>query len=618
MLGLSMHMPRLFQCVLVASIASSLWSSSAWAARITVEINPKVVVEGEDVTVSVRFQGEYDKYAMPKMDDFQVLGREQSSQISIVGGNVRQTRTYTIRAVPKKVGVLTIGAARAFLNGTEVAVSAPKRIRVRKEQPLPTAGSSDSGAVLEAAARRSEMIAHGVTNRKSVYVGEPFVVSWEVLLGSKYQLENYSTLSQADLSGFVSEDIADVTPRNRLVARRRRVAGKRFNSYRTGAQVLTAVKPGKAVIKGYRAEIGYSDRQRFGFSRRKVLKAHAFHVGIKPLPSGAPAGFDTASVGQFSLSVSLRDALGQSPKQLQTGQRLVLKAVVTGSGNIAGLQPPQLANANQRFEVQRLPTSNADKISRTVDGVEGERRFEFLLTALQNGTYSTPDVTLVYFDPGSESYKTAVAKGQELKVSGANLTAAGARASGQGGGTDIGPIIEDVALRHHSRRSFATTPLFWVLFGLPLFGFLFVELRHQRQRIANANPLQRKSRGAVASALKQLKAAEAKLGPGQVKDFYGAVARALTHFFVDRVQLPAVGLTHEELRYAALERGFSQELMERVVAELENCDFARFASSSKASEDMQATLSRAKSLIDDLGAVNVTEPSSDAGNRGGR
>jgi|GEM_PF-1146118 len=608
---------RALLAAVVVGLALLVGASAAHAqnAAVTVKVSPKVVLEGEDVTVEVTFRGDYDNYALPELGDFKVLGRQQSSQISIVGGNVSQTRTFTIRAIPKKTGILTVGAAKVLRSGSVVATSKPQAVKVRKEAPPdPSSAKSGSASALQTMARTKTMFIHGATPRSTVYVGEPFVLSWDVYLATNFQLEDFSPASAPNLDGFLAEEIPDAVPRNRLVSRRRKVVGRSFNSYRTGAKLLTPLKPGRVLVDAMSAEIGYSERRRFGFSRRKVLRSRPFYIEVKPLPKGAPKGFEPSNIGDFRMTVSLRDARGQEPRTLQTGQRLVLKVTVSGNGNIGGMSTPVVGTADGRFEVQQLPSGKSDNVLKSVDGVEGTRHFEYLLTPLKPGNYESPNVTLVYFDPATRAYKTAVGKGRPVKVSGAPLSAGARGAAGAGGGaSDIGPIVEKVELSHHSRGSLATTPLFWLLFAVPLLGFVAVEVRFRRRRREASDPLGRKSRGAVGNARKRLSAAEQALKDGLVKDFYGQIARTLIHFFEERVHLPATGQTHDELRRAAQARGFSAELMDEVITELENCDFARFAPAESANADMKATVDRVEALIAKLAGVKPVEPAAGKG-----
>ena len=68
----------------------------------------------------------------------------------------------------------------------------------------------------------------------------------------------------------------------------------------------------------------------------------------------------------------------------------------------------------------------------------------------------------------------------------------------------------------------------------------------------------------------------------------------------------ALGDTMSELRDRLLERGFSDELADRVVAETEACDFARFARGAGQKEERRRALERMEKLIKALARVKIT------------
>jgi hypothetical protein len=103
-----------------------------------------------------------------------------------------------------------------------------------------------------------------------------------------------------------------------------------------------------------------------------------------------------------------------------------------------------------------------------------------------------------------------------------------------------------------------------------------------------------------------VKAADLALKSGLVKDFFAQVSRVLHGYLDERLNIAGAGMTHDGLRMAAIERGVAPELMEEIVAELENCDFARFAPSTTMTQQMDDTLSRLKILVGKLERSSLT------------
>ena len=87
--------------------------------------------------------------------------------------------------------------------------------------------------------------------------------------------------------------------------------------------------------------------------------------------------------------------------------------------------------------------------------------------------------------------------------------------------------------------------------------------------------------------------------------FFAELQRTLLSFLEDRLESAVAGDTSAELSARLKARGFGGELAEATVAEMESCDFARFARSASASAERRAALERTRALVDKLAAVAV-------------
>ena len=69
----------------------------------------------------------------------------------------------------------------------------------------------------------------------------------------------------------------------------------------------------------------------------------------------------------------------------------------------------------------------------------------------------------------------------------------------------------------------------------------------------------------------------------------------------------SIGMTHAELRVRLRELGADDELVERIIDELDGADFARFSASGASDDEMSRALSRTQALIDRLARAKPTE-----------
>ena len=124
------------------------------------------------------------------------------------------------------------------------------------------------------------------------------------------------------------------------------------------------------------------------------LDVPKLELDAKPLPAGAPDGFENA-VGQLRLTGST------TVTEVQEGDPLTVDLVVSGSGNLDTLNPPKLADST-RWKIYGTTTDPRGDERRLLSG---SISFHQSLRPLEMKTEISP-FRLVYFDPKDEAYKT--------------------------------------------------------------------------------------------------------------------------------------------------------------------------------------------------------------------
>jgi tetratricopeptide (TPR) repeat protein len=124
------------------------------------------------------------------------------------------------------------------------------------------------------------------------------------------------------------------------------------------------------------------------------LQVPKLDIEVKPLPPGAPEGFENA-VGNFRLTAS------SAVTEVQEGDPITVDLVVSGSGNLDTMQPPKLQNPEDW------------KIYSTTNDQRGDERRQLAGTVVFHQSIrpreikqEIPSFHLVYFDPAAKSYKT--------------------------------------------------------------------------------------------------------------------------------------------------------------------------------------------------------------------
>nr|MCU0780831.1 hypothetical protein [Akkermansiaceae bacterium] len=138
---------------------------------------------------------------------------------------------------------------------------------------------------------------------------------------------------------------------------------------------------------------------------------------VTPLPPGAPDGFDNA-IGNFTLRAST------SQTEVREGDPIAVDLVVSGTGNLDTLRPPQLVNPENWKTYEASSAVRGDERRQ----LSGTTIFQQLIKpiGLQN---AVPPFRLVFFDPVAKEYRSVATAAIPLTVT-PNATASAAAPAG--------------------------------------------------------------------------------------------------------------------------------------------------------------------------------------------
>jgi tetratricopeptide (TPR) repeat protein len=149
-----------------------------------------------------------------------------------------------------------------------------------------------------------------------------------------------------------------------------------------------------------------------GFLRRDYeevfLQIPRRDLEARPLPAGAPEGFDGA-VGTFEMSASVPDP------DVREGDPIAVDILVRGRGNLDALQAPRLTDDTGWKAYDAAPSQRGEE-RRFISGVVAFRQF---LRPLELKP-AVPPFRLVFFDPADETYKTITTQPITLNMSPGN------------------------------------------------------------------------------------------------------------------------------------------------------------------------------------------------------
>lgn len=389
-----------------------------------------------------------------------VEGPIQSSGMSVINGNMSQYKGLAFVLQPTHTGKFTISGATAEVNGkkmrsNDVVVtvhaggtgSAPSNsgglggfggfpgIQPFGPDPFgpPATEPIDRDEVLRPGEDIKEKIRKNLfvkvqVDRNTCYVGEPILATYK--LYSRVNAESRVTKNPY-LNGFSVYDMID--PGTDVVSVEK-INGKEFKVHTIRKAQLIPLQAGSIDLEpvevqntvhfikgGVRREPHHSgDRMRdlldqlsgddnLGptIDENVTLDTKPLTITVKPLPEvNKPANFNGA-VGNFTIEASLAN------RTVAAQDEATLHVVVKGTGNLPVVTAPTVA---WPAGIDAFDPTAKEEVNKNVVPMSGSKSFDYPFTARDPGHYLIPAINLSYFDPATQTYKTANSEPLQLQV----------------------------------------------------------------------------------------------------------------------------------------------------------------------------------------------------------
>ncbi len=561
----------------------------------------------EQIVLTIQVSGNVQNIPQPQLPalkNFNVYASGRTQNFSFVNGQTSYTASFNYILIPTSTGQLTIEPAEITLEGKTYRTN-PINITVTQGASLPpntqpqvkpqitpkTPAKATSG---------EDLYLEASVNKKKAYVNEQITLSLKF-----YQAVN--TLRNPDytpptLTGFWVEDLPpqkqyyETRNQRRFAVTELKVAlfptspGKKTIG---PAALKCLVENSKSLLNKDPFDIfdpGLLSQLRQ--PEEKILKSNPLEVEILPLPeSNKPSNFSGA-VGRFNLKAAL------DKKQTEVNQPLTLKVTLSGVGNIKSVNEPSLPQLTD-FRIYNSGTS--EKVSKDNYLVQGSKTFEEILIPKTAGKFKLPPVEFSYFDLSSRSYKTSKSDPLEITIlPGASLASnLPVSVNELGGGIkDINYLKIKTPKLSRGETVLYKKPWFIVLQLLPLLalGFTWRYRNHLEKLQTDIGYVRNKRAAKVAQ--KRLETANRLLAQNNGKEFYAEIAKTISGYLGDRLNLPQASLSKEDIRQELALKKFDEQEINRIMEILDSCDFARFAPASYEKLEMESFYQKAsQSLI---------------------
>ena len=333
-----------------------------------------------------------------------VLGSSRGQQFGVINGRSTTQVTFRYEIAGTRPGRYVLGPIKVavgnqLLRAEEVTlvVAAPTPGDADLPRPAPVGGPAKGRA------GRGSDVASLVLSLEppAPVVGQ--ACRLRVQLVQRVEMSEDSDYDPPGTPGYWSESWSDLS-------RYRAREGRRIVIVTESALRLYPLAPGPAVITPARGVVTPSSESSLDPLGSLVgtpihIASESLRVGVRPLPDGAPAGFD-GGVGEFSLS------WGSDRSHTTQDQGITARLDVRGLGNLPLLRAPAYSPAD--FEVFAATVED----SLPPAGVLGRGRRSFVWTLLPRraGHLQLAAPTLSWFDPAASRYLSATPGSLAIEV----------------------------------------------------------------------------------------------------------------------------------------------------------------------------------------------------------
>lgn len=591
-------------------------------ARITASA-PNTVSVGQRFNVKFSVNAKHSNFTPPSFKGLNYIsGPFQSYNQSSQNINGRQTSSldisYTYTFSASSEGKVTIGPATCVVEGNTISsnsitITVEKGSQAQNQQQRQNNNGNgwnqQQQQAAPAAINDKSLFVRAVANKGSAYQGEEVIVTYK--LYTQVQVRQFQIDKLPSNKGFWSEDLTDDTQNPQQ--REEVIDGRHYAVYdirkialfpqETGTLTLSPINTEVAAVVQVQSNRRQSgnifdmlfDDPFFGGSQYQVvnkkLKSNTLSINIKSLPD-EPDGYFGA-VGDLSVKSNV------DTKKLKANEALTYSLTISGKGNLMLIDnvdvefPPS-------FEVYDPKVSS--NIKRTAAGISGSKTFEWVLIPRSQGQYTIPAAKLVCFNPKSKTFVTKTTGEFTIDVAkgdGSVTAAATAKNNVKLLNDDIEYIKTGNPELSKSGQSFFGTPLFWILFLLPVILAIAAVIIFRKVSKSNADIGAVRLRKATSLAKKRLRKAEKFLANNDDERFYIEIYQAIWGYVSDKFTIPTSRLSSETIQGELESHNVAENVKQTIMQTIGDVDFARFGPGDSASKK-QAIYNQALQMILDL------------------
>lgn len=540
------------------------------------KVNKAKVGLGKTIKITYSIEGDGDNFKPPTFEGFSIMsGPNQASSLSIINGQYSQNMSISYVLRSNEEGTFNFQPAQIEVDG-ELIASNKVKVEVVKGHVETNQKKQQQQSVYDEIA--DKVFVRAVSNKESVYIGEPIIVTYKVYLNTN-NVRTYDIPNAPAYNGFWAQDVK--IPQISL--KQEKYKGKVYNVGIIKRVLLTPQKRGTLDIEPLGVEFIVRVRSGgYGFFNNfkdinVPVKSNSIDLKVRALPEkGKPINFSGA-VGIFDMETSL------SEKNIKTNDAVSLKIKIKGKGNIKFFDVPSI---DVPQDIESYDPKLNEKIEIKNNLFEGYKSFEYLLIPRFPGIYKLDPIEFSYFDLKEHVYKVLKSPSYELKVDGDvktsnNNAALTSTITNKDQVELIGKDIRHIqtsssAFSKKGERYFMSY-LFVIVCLTPIIGLIFLILFSNKQAKDRMNVKAMKTRKANKLAKKRLSIAKKHLDSNENEAFYDELLKALWGYFEDKLSIDRAQINKDLVIEHLRNEDVDQSIVGDLSVTIDICQFARFA-----------------------------------------
>lgn len=505
-----------------------------------------------------------------------------SMSTTSINGHVTTERaftwTMTLRAKSEgsySFGPITVGGVKSNVVKYNIGKPMPSR------QPVIPQGGNNHDMSDNTDSDKPKFIGHGDQNlflranvtKTTAYEQEALV--YTVKLYTNYDAVKFiGATSAPKFNGFVTEESKDISQSLSYET----LNGKTYATAIIARYIIFPQMTGNLKVTGNTYTISVDRREYFndpffgGLAYSQPLQLNVtpndLTINVKPLPSPRPADF-SGGVGRFSITSQMKD------KQFKTNQTSSVVYTVSGVGNLKYVQMPDLATIYPpQLEIYNPTTTQDVNVGTT--NTSGSIIFDYSFMPVEEGTFTIPDVRLVYFNPESEQYETSVAKGYTITVGKGEGSAKSQVRKRLKFNSELQKVNVSKLRKTHEPMVYKWT--YWLWFIIPVTILVGAMIGWWRYNSMHKDMAALNMRRADKIARRRLRRAAAAMKKRNRDIFYDELLKALWGYLGDKLKMPTSELFRDNIRENLDRRNIPAAVTDRLINLVDEAEFAKYSS----------------------------------------